>query len=413
MKIRTRMRRLFPAVMAMALLGGGTAVAGGTPAEAVGAPAGRDVVPGQWQAEIRQLVHAQEAAVVNGDVSGYMQTIDPGDPHYRKEQQRWMSDAVTYLRDKTYRRFVRRFLYRADEQEAVALVEQLVDDGRQTFRVQMPIRFRRTSEGWKDADLPFLAIEGTEVRVKATHRRLMPLAEELLRRAEDARRRLSALYGWRPQGPSVVKLYGDGDWFRQSVKLSLPEWVVGWHEAGESIKLWIDDGLALRERAKAFYHSAVIHEMVHQMVADLTNDNAAYWLHEGLAEHLSALLDAVPENDALPSLEPKPRWSWPELAAVRLERLPAELAEQYYRHARLILAFLLDCYGDEALRAVFARLRDDPPLPDGTMEKQSVLHSRTVRALEAVLQKPFHQLADEWWRWVSFGSLKVVLYNKH
>lgn len=390
---RSMLSRMLPAIFSMVMLAGCTAGVTGTAYM-------RDGIPVRWQTEIRQLVRIQEQAIWNGDAAAYMQTIDAGDPHYRQEQVHWYADAASFVRGKTYRRSVKEFLQLRSNHEVVALVEQLVADGRDTFRVQVPIRFRRTQEGWKDADLPFLQIEGTRSVAKVTHRRLLPLAAELLRRAEDARQRLSALYGWRPRHPVTLKLYGDKDWFRQSVKLSLPAWAAGWHEDGESIKLLADGRGFLRDEVKRFYHSAVIHEMVHQMLAELTNDNAAYWLHEGLAEHVTALLDTIPENDALPPVEPGSLWSWPELAAVQLERLPAELAEQYYRQARLVVAYLLDCYGDDALRAVFAKLREHPRMPESTAEKQDLLHLRTVQALEDVLHKPFGQLADEWRQWV-------------
>lgn len=396
---KLRVKPWLLAIASLLLLWAWISVSTGGPAVASGAPAMREEYSGAWRTAIRQLVRTQEEALRNGDTAAYMQTIDRSDPHYWQEQNRWAADAVAYIQGKTYRRFVRQFLSRRPGHDVIACVEQLVTDGRETFRVRLPIRFRSTPDGWKDADLPFFQVTGNGVLAKLTHRRLLPLAEELLQRAGDARQRLSALYGWQPQRPLVLKLYGDKDWFRQSVKLSLPAWVAGWYEEGESIKLLVDDRNIWREDGRRFYHSAVIHEMVHQMLAELTNDNAAYWLHEGLAEHLAALLDAIPENDALPPVEPNALWSWEKLGTSQLERLPAKAAEQYYRHARLVVAYLLDCYGEDALRAVFARLRQYPRAPGSTAEKQALLHHRTVRALEDVLQKSFAQLSAEWQAW--------------
>lgn len=370
---------------------------------AVGIP-GTAPVPdadSHWPSEIHRLVQTQEAAVINGRTDVYMQTIVGDDPLYRQEQRRWVDDAVTFVHGKTYRRFVRRFLQRLSPHEVVALVEQSVIDGRRSFSVQVPVRFRRTREGWKDADFPFWQLEASHGVVKVTHRNLLPLAADLLERIRHVEQRLSALYGWSPRRPVTLKLYGDADWFRQSVKLSLPTWVGGWYEDGESIKLLVDATARRRLEERAVYESVVIHEMVHLMLADLTNNNAAYWLHEGLAEHVTALLDALPENDALPALDREPLWSWPELAAVQLERLPPQRARAYYQQARLVVAFLLDCYGDERLQAVFARLQQYPRMANGAADRQRELHVRTVQALEHVLQKPFAELADEWWRWVT------------
>lgn len=358
---------------------------------------GREEVSGALE-DIRRLVRIQEQAIQAGDVARYMQTIVPDDALYWQEQQHWAADAVTFVQGKTYRRAVKKWIERR-ENEVVAAVEQFWTDGRNSFRVEVPIRFRCTPDGWKDADLPFWQTQKKGVAAKVTHRRLLPLAEELVERAEHTRQRLSALYGWQPRQPVTLKLYGDADWFRQSVKLSLPSWVGGWHEYGESIKLSVESRRFLLPAHRPIVHAAVIHEMVHQMVSELTNDNAAYWLQEGLAEHVTALLDAIPENNALPAVDPETGWSWLELAAVQLEQLPAEQAEQYYRQARHVVAYLLDCYGDGALRAVLVQLQQYPCIPGSAAEKQDILHRRTVQALETVLEKPFVQLDREWQHW--------------
>ncbi len=357
-------------------------------------------IPKDWQADIRELVRLQESAVLSGSSGDYMQTIDARDPYYWQEQQHWFSDAANFVRGKKYRRTVCAFLKREGNDEVVALVEQQIGNGERELGVRVPIRFRRTPEGWKDADLPFLETRGSRTVVKVTHPRLIPLAEELANVSDDAQKRLSTLYGWKAQQPVTLKLYGKKGWFLQSVKWSLPDWAGGWNEYGESIKLLVDEHIGISEAAKRFYHSAIIHEMVHKMLGELTHDNAAYWLHEGLAEQTSALWDQIQENDALPAIPRSERWSWPALAAINPEELPAAKAVRYYQQSRLVTAFLLERYGYEAMREVFASLQQQPYIPASTAEKLEEVNRRTVHALERVLGKSFQQLAEEWWRWV-------------
>jgi len=358
-------------------------------------------IPESWQTEIRELVRQQESAVISGSLERYMQTIEDRDAVYWQEQRHWFTDAAAFVKERKYRRSVSAFLERRANDEVVALIEQRAEEGGKARRVRVPICFRRTPAGWKDADLPFLETRSPHTIVKVTHQRLLPFARELQGMADQVQKRLASLYGWKPRQPVAVKLYGKKDWFLQSVKWSLPDWAGGWNEYGESIKLLVEANADISDRYKTYYHSAIIHEMVHKMLGELTNDNAAYWLQEGLAEQTSARMDRIPENDALPVIPRSELWSWPKLASVQLEQLTAEEAPQYYHQSRLIVEFLLERYGYQPLREAFRLLRQQPYIPASTAEKLQEVNRRTVRALEQALGKPFQQLAEEWWIWAT------------
>ncbi|WP_124726499.1 peptidase MA family metallohydrolase [Staphylospora marina] len=315
------------------------------------------------QAEIRRMFSRMQQAINSGNLAAYLSSVDDRLPFYAAEQKRWFQDAV---------RFVDPGSFRVDvlNMERVGEAEWKVDVRRSWTRKGKPaghtgpLMVRKTSEGWKHADFPFVTSNHGPVTIRmedASLERYARIAKDVL---TNALRAFGDRYDWNPRRVEV-KLYRQPEHFRHSVKLSLPEWAGGWHEANQSIKLVV--GTPGDEK---WFARALVHELTHQMVSELTNDNAAYWLQEGAAMYYEVhLLPELKASHGLKLLEKTGAMSLEELKRVRLESLEGLDAYRYYLSAYAWFREETDNRGEQNWKRVFSRLKKHPYLDvDGDLK---------------------------------------------
>ncbi len=327
----------------------------------------------------RQLIKQKQDAVNRHHLHLYLTTIDAGNRMYQQEQKRWFQDAVQVIDPGSFRLHVRSV--RADGiQKLYVDLEQIYSVRGQKIKYQIPLTLRYTNEGWKDADLSFARLGNDQIVVYYTDPSLKPKARIAFQTLNRAVLILQKKFGWKPQKVEV-KLYHSSRLFHQSVKPSLPWWAGGWHEAGQSIK-FVANGIEPDLLA-----SGLIHELTHQMVSDLTNDNAAYWLQEGAAMYYEANL--MPELRAVHNTNNlKEEWTLSELESKRLEKLPAQEAHKYYLHSYVWYEKLVKKYGDQGMKKLFAHLKKFSYINQDSDQKRVELNHRTRDALSEVFQIP-------------------------
>ncbi|PRX39612.1 hypothetical protein CLV97_1221 [Planifilum fimeticola] len=340
---------------------------------------------------VRKLVKEKEAAVNSGDEERFLRVIHPDRRTYWREQKRWFEDAVRYIDPGSFRMEVESI---APERpfRVRALIKQSYRKDGKTRSVRYPLRFEKTEQGWKDSDLPFERMASGDVVVFYTDPRLKKqaaVALDIVSRAVDA---FYEKFSWVPAEAVEVKLYHHPELFRQSVKLSLPEWAAGWNEAGQSIKFV---GAIQMDDWEESFASGLVHEVTHKMVSERTGDNAAYWLQEGAAEYYQTRL--LP---GLYSVSDEQRidrpWRFVVLESLQLEKLPVKEASQYYSQSAALFRFLIERYGEKKIGEVFAVLRQFPVIDRDSTDKIPELNRRTRAAIKKVLGKTMEQLEREW-----------------
>ncbi|QKG85382.1 hypothetical protein GXN76_13525 [Kroppenstedtia pulmonis] len=339
---------------------------------------------------IRHLVQTKQDAVNRKDRQAYLSVLNPSMPAYIQEQKRWFDDAVQWVDSGSYRlRLIS--LIPEKEHQLRAWLEQSYSHQGKRHTVKYPLSFQETEAGWKDSDLPFYHLTQGHTVVHYTDPDLDERASIALNAANKALGELKRKFHWSPSEKLEIKIYHQPETFRQSVKLSLPEWVGGWHEANQAVKLLG----AKNDSNPRWFSSAIIHEISHQMVSDLSGDNAAYWLQEGAAEfyqdHLLPGLTTKQENPLH-----KPRWSWTQLEQVNLERLPQKEAKEYYDQCYQLYNFLVRQYGEGRVKQVLDTLKRDPVIDKDAVDKRKELNRRTRLAIQRVLGKTLEQLEKEW-----------------
>jgi hypothetical protein len=321
---------------------------------------------------IDRLLQQKSKAVNLVQESAFLDVLDTENFHYMKEQKKWFFDAVEWIDPGTYSLTLKQ-IHRRNEAQMIALVTQSYQHKGKMFKATFPVLFRRTKEGWRDSDLAFFVVSSKNLDVKFTHPSLRPVAQDVVGIVENTQKRLGSFFAWRPKSIEV-KLYHDPEWFRQSVKLSLPTWAGGWHEADESIKLWVNASTL------PFIRDGLQHELTHQMISDLSNDNAAYWLQEGAAMYFERLLSGH-------KIQPpaKMHYSFAELCNLQLEELDEHQAGNYYEDCLYVFDRLVKRYGFQKLGQVFSELKKFSYLDQVSSEKQAITNRRTLQAMEKVL----------------------------
>ncbi|MFC4075270.1 peptidase MA family metallohydrolase [Salinithrix halophila] len=342
--------------------------------------------------EITRLIKQKEDAVNHKDRRRFLEVIHPGMRTYIQEQKRWFDDAVRWIDRGSFRLKMISLIPGKEHQVRVWLEQQYSRKGK-TTTVKFPLLFQETEKGWRDADLPFYHIARGDVLVHYSDERLKEQALISLEAADRAVHGLERQFGWHPAERLEVKLYHSPEVFRQSIKLSLPDWAGGWHEAGQSVKLIGTAAVTDRK----LLSSGIVHEVTHQMISEMTGDNAAYWLQEGAAEYFqSHLLPGIRTEEEEAYV--KPRWSLGRLETIHLESLPEKEAKAYYAECDQFFRFLMEQYGVEKVKQLFAVLELSPAVDRDSGEKLPLINRRTRSAIRKVYGKSLEQLERDWIR---------------
>ncbi|GGE24583.1 hypothetical protein GCM10011571_28430 [Marinithermofilum abyssi] len=334
---------------------------------------------------VRHLLKEKEEAVNHNKWERLFRVLNPDLPAYIEEQKRWFRDAVRFVDPGTFRLEAVSVMPDSEHQLRV-WVKQQYRHHRQLHESQYPLLFEETASGWKDSDLPFFHLTRGNVTVHYTDQHLTELSSIAMDAVTKSLEAFHKRYGWQPRRHVEVKLYHHPEWFRQSVKLSLPQWATGWHEANQSIKFVGVDSYA----DKKWFSSGIVHELTHQMVSELTGDNAAYWLQEGAAEYYQSHL--LPGIRTEPEEPEQPSWSLTRLEKTSLESLKGKAVSRYYRQCYLWFRFLVERYGEKKMQQVFEVLQLSPSIDADASDKREVTNQRTRAALRRGLGMPVFEL---------------------
>jgi len=338
---------------------------------------------------IQATIADRVEAVLDGDATGFLTTVTPADPVLRTEERNWFAD----LADHPVLSYTALGLVigwsPGGEEAIVALTTSSVISGGRSSQVAYDARFVRHGGRWLYAGVVWNELAGDHFVLKyqggddAWARRVLDLAEA----AYD---RVTADLGARPPLPQEIKVYDDGELFRTSVFLSLPDWVTGWTEPGEAIKL------RLRRDDQHIIQRVIAHELTHQVL--FAQGLEAAWLHEGIADfevgrvlslgdhwmagrYMPIVQDAVRRHRELPL-------PLDELSS--FENLPQEQVELAYAQSWSVVSFVVERYGLAGLRRLTA---------------ETIASGDTATALRTALGVDMEAFQADWREYVLAGGV--------
>ncbi len=347
------------------------------------------------EAEVRALLDAREQGVNQTDAKAYLGTVLPSDVVLLKEETNLIRAAATLgIHDFS----VEAADIRKTDSGCTARLTQEYTVGAVKHSCGYTASFLRREGSLYFAGPAFTVDENDRVAVYYLPAR-KDLAQALLDAETDILTQMRTQLDFTPAGVISVKLFEDQAVFLQSVKLDLPEWVGGWHEYGESVKTFVGAYGTDVEN----YRGMLAHESTHRMVSELSNDNAAYWLQEGLAGVYQELL-LNPDAEALTGEEAAQTFTpYVEHKIINLEKLDAgdgDAVMRYYASSKAYAAFLLEQHGWEMVRQMLEYMQKFELIPVTAAEKMDDANARTGEAIASVYgfqdSEAFQKAFDEW-----------------
>lgn len=347
------------------------------------------------EADVRSLLDARERGVNQTDAKAYLSTVLPSDAVLQKEESNLIRAAGS-LGIGDYN--IEAGSIRKTDGGCTATLRQEYTIGAVKHSCEYTAAFMREGETLYYAGPAFTVDRNDKVAVYYLLTR-KDLAQALLDTETNILNEMNAQLGFAPKGVISVKIFEDQAVFLQSIKLDLPEWVGGWHEYGESVKTFVGAYGTDVEN----YRGMLAHESTHRMVSELSNDNAAYWLQEGLAGvYQELLLD--PEAEALTADEAGQTFTpFAEQKTADLEKLDASDGDAvmcYYASSKAYAAFLLEQFGWEKMRRMLEYMQKYELIPVTAAEKLDEANARTDEAIASVYgyqgSEAFQKAFDEW-----------------
>ncbi len=329
--------------------------------------------------ELLALLEQRAAAVNSADQKLYLSTVLPSDAVLQTEERNLIR-AASGLGITDYA--LNAGNIEQQSEGLAALLEQSYTVGGQKRSASFTAVFQIENGKLYYAGPKFLLKEGEHARVYYSQAD-EDLANQLLEAETQTLGQMMNLLDFTPNGYITIKLFDDQQVFLQSVKLDLPEWVGGWHEYGESIKSFTG---AYGSNAANYKHM-LNHESSHRMVSELSNDNASYWLQEGLAGVFENWLDN-PSEPWLSAAEAMMEYTpYAKHKTIDLEKIGTDDSSAvmlYYASSKAYAAFLMDQYGWGKMREALEYMKKFELIPVTAAEKIQETNERTGEAVKAV-----------------------------
>lgn len=326
--------------------------------------------------ELVKLIKQKEQGVQRGDIHLFLKGIDPKSLSYWNEQKRWFQDAINYVDKSSFHLDLLR--EETWNNRTIAVIKQRYLKKGKLQESLYKVEVKKVAGHWLEVDFPFYEVPVSWGKIKVETKDLLSKATMTEKAIDNAISYFKNKYNWSPDHLEI-KLFRNPEPFLQSVKLSLPNWVGGWNESGQAIKLLTEPKFQAEVD-----QMGLAHELTHQMISDLSNDNAAYWLQEGAAMYYERQI--VSGVDQL-KMESSYLWGLEELEQKKLEQMNGKDVLRYYLSCQEVFRQLKSELGEDGIRTVFDQLREMPMIDKDSNLKIEVCNDRTKKAIQIVREK--------------------------
>jgi len=308
---------------------------------------------------IQATLSARAEAVLDGDVAGFLATVNRADPVLRAEERNWFTDLAGHpVLSYTAAGQVIGWSPGGDE-AIVALSVGSTISGGQSSQVGYDARFVRDGDRWLYAGVAWNEHASDHFVIKYQNHD-ETWAQRVLQLAEAAYDQVTAdldeqvpLPVGRDRGVQEIKVYDDDELFRISVSLALPEWTSSWTGPGEAIKF------QLQEDNERFIQGAIAHELTRQVLFGQGLESP--WLSEGIATYEAGRVVPLGTHWAagkyLPIVQDAMRrhHEFPLDGMPSYEDLPREQVELFCGQSWSVVSFVVERHGLTGLRRLIAQ----------------------------------------------------------
>lgn len=338
----------------------------------------------RWQAENREapagvilLLRQIETAVIINDQGGYLALLDHDDPEFIVEQTNWFKDRAR-LQLSRFRMELMEYTQTSPNQGIAQIKTTWARAGQKEEVFYTNSVVTHNGSGWKLGDFALESREFPRFVLKYPEN-LEKQVDSFSQAAAGAIDRIEQRFPpVKKERKIVIKAYPAVVPFIRSIKLTLPAWVGGWYEPGESIKL--SPGMFAANPQQI--DQVIGHEYTHYLVSILSKERATYWLQEGLATYFEDPNPAYQQNVIKKA---KNLWDLPTLHETDLESLNLNDVEQYYAESYFLVRYIAENWGESRLFELLRALGNGLSWQD---------------AISLITGQPWTDFANQWFEYL-------------
>ncbi|MEK5174484.1 hypothetical protein NST63_14920 [Heyndrickxia sp. FSL W8-0496] len=245
---------------------------------------------------------------------------------------------------------------------------------------------------WKINDLPFKKMTNGPINLY-----YLPSLEYQAAQVMKDLKKLVDLYieyfDWDPKEVNV-KLYDS----LEELSASVPwETVPGVSQSFISLKFFVDTTYS------DVTYNIMKHEVVHTMLAEISNDNATEFMHEGLAIYISSAVSKDPQGNPRIDLNGVKERENILLDNIKTFKPINELnninytndSGDIYSLGFLLTDYLISNYGMDKYLNLLSELKKEDIVDNYNEEKQQIVYKRVIKAMEKIYA-PIDQLSKDY-----------------
>jgi len=273
----------------------------------------------QARAGLTAVLTARQSAVLAGDETAFLRTVDTADPTFLAEERAWFAD----LSEHPVESLALEGQIQALRDDGSLLAQVLMRyrlAGQREASVTLPIVLSPDGAGYRWAGLPFETLQGEHaiVRYPAGQEQV---AREVLSEAEAVYDLIATDLWFTHPIRLVVKLYDDAWAFRTTTRLSLPAEFEEWTAPGEATRLLVQARQFPTDRRRA-----LTRELVRQFL---------FWLESNVSQDSPGLTPTYRLRFFYP---PGNRWFYEGIALFESGRLsPGDAQVMAARYRSLVV----------------------------------------------------------------------------
>lgn len=350
---------------------------------------------------LNNYITTRENAVRNKDEQSFLSLFNSSDEFYFNEQKSWFTDCKKQ-NIKNYNLIIASANKISQDSFSATLTETFtINNSKRTYTYNLV--FQKFDDGYKEVgiDMELMQLNGYNIYYNKTAK---DYADEIKTIYNTRTKTLYKLFGYTPSFIGQVRIYDDMATMRGTIKPSTPNWVAGWNEYKQSIKIAVYENASF-STVKDYIDETILHEQTHAMLSDLSNDNLNYFMQEGCAMLFSGQKYELTDSDikTLKSLYNKKydMLNLSELEDTHLENLDSPDSNYYYIISKAYCYMIYRDHGIESLKSLLKELKTHEYIELTANDKLDTLNQLTNEALKKVLNEDTTTLTTKFEKYLS------------
>lgn len=350
----------------------------------------------QEQSEaLDNYILVREEAVKTKDENAFLSLFNLSDTFYTNEQKAWFTDRkkqdiTDYNLDIVSTSFIDEYSFSAALKETF-----LLKGNKRSYTYDLV--FERFEDEYKEigTNMELLELDNFNIYYDTIAKEY---AEQIKELYSTKTKSLYSFFDYTPSLIGQARVYGNMTTMQGTIKPSTPDWVAGWSEYKQSIKIARYNNVDFSD-IKEYIDQTILHEQIHAMLSDLSNDNLNYFMQEGFATLFSSDTYELTKSEkfSLKALY-KNNYSLLDLKTLEdthLEDLSAPHSNNYYLICKAYGYIIYKDHDISGIKSLLSELKNHEYIELTSDDKLSTINELTNSALKSALDEDITSLTNK------------------